>query len=142
MRPGGEVIIPPEPFAPYGPETLLPIRSMTVWSYTDFTDPRWGFEKDCIKLHVDENIDSQQKLGVLNKQGWAAYEWKDLRFEKCVEFIDGAFYPDMNSNFEIYTAGSFVEIESLSPLRKLKLGESIEHTETWSLSRLPMSMTL
>ena len=80
MRPGGEVIIPNEPFAPYSSEHLLPVRSIAVWSYTDFTDSRWSFKKDSIHLRVDENLGSQQKFGVLNKQGGAAYEWNDLRF--------------------------------------------------------------
>jgi hypothetical protein len=39
----------------------------------------------------------------------------------------------MNSNTEIYTAGAFVEVESLSPLQKLQTGESIVYTEKWQL---------
>ncbi|HEY2867045.1 MAG TPA: hypothetical protein VGJ02_08135 [Pyrinomonadaceae bacterium] len=134
MRPGGEVIIPNEPFAPYGPEHLLPARSMALWSYTDFTDPRWTFEKDTIRLRVDENIGPQQKLGVLNKVGWAAYESQELRFTKRFVTLDNAAYPDFNCNNEAYVAGNYVEIESLSPLRMLERGESIEYEETWELS--------
>jgi hypothetical protein len=133
MRPGGEVIVPNEPFAPYSPETLLPVRSMTLWSYTDFTDPRWSFEKDCIKLRVDESIDSQQKLGVLNKKGWAAYKRQDTLFVKRFACEEDAVYPDMNSNNEVYTAGGFVEIETLSPLVTLTPGRAVEHAEEWKL---------
>jgi len=139
MRPGGEVVIPNEPFAPYSSEHLLPVRSMTLWSYTDFTDPRWTFEKDAIRLRVDENLAHQQKFGVLNKQGWAAYECEGMRFTKRFITLDNAAYPDMNCNNEVYTAGGFVEVETLSPLKMLEQGESIEYEETWELSAIQFS---
>jgi hypothetical protein len=133
MRGGGAAIIPNEVFKPYGPETLLPVRSVALWSYTDFTDPRWRFEKDYIRLKVDEKLSHPQKIGILNRRGFAAYEWGNLLFVKKFDFTEGRAYPDMNSNTEIYTAGSFVEVESLSPVEKLAPGETIIHTETWEL---------
>jgi len=135
MRPGGEVIIPNEPFAPYGPEHLLPVRSIALWSYTDFTDPRYSFEKDAIRLRVDDQIEPQQKFGVLNKQGWAGYESQNLLFKKKFDHVTDASYPDFNSNNETYVAGGYVEIETLSPLRWLEHGKSIEYQETWELSQ-------
>ena len=134
MAPGGEAVVPNEPFAPYSGETLLPVRSMAVWSYTDFTDPRWAFTKDEIRLRVDESLGDAQKIGVLNKRGWAGYRLGDLFFRKSFEFMEGAVYPDMNSNTEIYVAGSFVEVESLSPLKRVESGESITYTERWELA--------
>lgn len=134
VRSGGEAIVPNEPFAPYGAETLLPVRTVTLWSYTDFTDPRWNFEKTSTSLRVDENEPAQQKFGVLNRQGWAAYKWKDLTFTKRFDFVENAEYPDMNSNTEIYTAGNFAEIETLSPLSLVKPGESVSHQERWELT--------
>jgi len=133
MRPGGTVVVPNEPLAPYGRETLLPVRTLALWPYTDFTDPRWSFGKDEIGLRVDENLQDPQKFGVLNRQGWVAYEWNDLRFVKYFDFVDGVPFPDMNSNTEIYTAGGFVEVETLSPLTVLQPGESVKHQERWEL---------
>ncbi len=134
MRAGGVCEIPNEPFAPYSAETLLPVRNLTVWSYTDFTDTRWQFEKDSIRLKVDAAQAAPQKIGVLNKQGWAAYTVDNLRFVKRFDHVETATYPDLNSNTELYTAGDFVEIETLSPLRRLAPGEAVEHTERWELS--------
>lgn len=134
MRPGGEAIIPNEPFVPYNSENLLPVRSMALWSYTDLTDPRWSFEKDAIRLRVDENFGHQQKFGVLNKQGWAGYEWQDLRFTKRFVTLNDASYPDYNSNNEVYTAGDYVEIETLSPLKWLEKDDSLKYSETWELN--------
>jgi hypothetical protein len=134
LGPGGEVVVPNELHVPYGPDNLLPVRTLTQWSYTDFSDSRWSFSKDEIRLRVDENAASPQKFGVLNKQGWAAYECNGLRFTKRAEYIEDAVYPDMNSNFEAYTAGNFVELETLSPLNKLAPGESASHRENWELA--------
>ncbi len=133
LRGGGEAIVPNEPFAPYGSETLLPVRNLTVWSYTDFTDSRWRFCKDSIRLKVDAERSEPQKIGILNKQGWAAYRYKNLQFTKRFEFLENAAYPDMNSNTELYTAGDFVELETLSPLQKLAPNEVIKHIEYWEL---------
>lgn len=135
MRGGGEVFIPNEPLAPYSPQTLLPVRNLTCWSYTDFTDSRWRFDRDFIRLKVDENKGEPQKIGVLNKQGWAMYRADGLEFTKRFEFVENAVYPDMNSNMEVYVAGSFVEVETLSPLRKIAPGESAEHIEHWELKK-------
>ncbi len=135
LRSGGEALIPNEPFAPYSGENLLPVRNLTCWSYTDFTDSRWRFDKDFIRLKVDAEKSEPQKIGVLSKQGWAAYHYKNLQFTKRFEFHENALYPDMNSNTELYTAGDFVEVETLAPLRKLARGEATEHAERWELSK-------
>jgi len=136
MEGGGEVFIPNEPFASYSAETLLPVRNLTCWSYTDFTDSRWRFEKDFIRLKVDESKPEPQKIGVLNKPGWAMYRCRNLEFVKKFDYIENAAYPDLNSNTEIYTAGSFIEIESLAPQQKLAPGESTEHIELWELKMI------
>ena len=136
LRAGGEIVVPNEPHAPYGPKNLLPVRTITQWSYTDFTDPRWTFDNESIRLKVDEHAGEPQKFGVMNKQGWAAYEVDGFRFVKRAQCIEGAVYPDMNSNFEAYTAGGFAELETLSPLVNLRPGESASHVETWELARI------
>ncbi len=135
MRGGGETFIPNEPFAPYGAKTLLPVRNLTLWSYTDLSDSRWSFDDEFIRLRVDESKPEPQKIGVLNRQGWVKYKVGNLVFTKRFDFVENAVYPDMNSNTEIYTAGSFVELETLAPLRRLAPGDSTEHAEYWQLIR-------
>ncbi len=139
MRGGGEALIPNEPFAPYSGETLLPVRNLTMWSYTDLSDPRWKFDRGFIRLRTDAKMSEPQKIGVLNKQGWAAYRVGNLRFVKRFDYIEGAVYPDMNSNTELYTAGDFIEVESLAPLCKLAPGEATEHLERWELTAVDES---
>jgi hypothetical protein len=137
MRGGGEVFIPNEPFASYSAETLLPVRNLTVWSYTDLSDSRWKFESGFIRLRVDSSKSEPQKIGVTNRQGWAQYRLADVIFTKRFEHVENAVYPDMNSNMEIYAAGDFVEIETLAPLVRLEINSSTEHTEFWRLEKTP-----
>lgn len=134
LRGGGICEIPNEPYAPYGSETLLPVRNLTVWSYTDLSDSRWSFDREYIRLRIDASRSEPQKIGVLNKPGWAKYRVENLIFTKEFDFQENGVYPDMNSNTELYTAGSFVEIESLAPLQKLGRNESTEHIERWRLN--------
>ncbi|MDM7921558.1 MAG: hypothetical protein QUS14_04585 [Pyrinomonadaceae bacterium] len=135
MAPGGEAVIPNEPHAPYGPETLLPVRTMAMWPYTHLADPRFSFSREEIRLRVDAELKDPQKIGVLNKQGWAGYRLGDLFFRKRFDFTAAAVYPDMNSNTEIYVAGNFAEVEILSPLTTAPTGGSVTHTEKWTITR-------
>lgn len=133
MNGGGVAIIPQEPYRSWD-EYLLPARPFVLWHYTDLTDPRWAIGKKYIRLRTDEARPEPQKLGLGNKQGWAAYHRRGNLFVKRFSFEEGASYPDYGSNNETYTAGSFIEIESLGPIRRLAPGEAATHEERWSLS--------
>lgn len=132
MRGGGVAIIPQEPYGPH-PQYLLPSRTLTLWPYTDMSDPRFKFGRKLILLRSDERAQSPQKIGVANKLGWAAYLTGELLFVKRFDYTEGASYPDSGCNTEVFTAASFIELESLSPLKYLEPGETIEHVERWKL---------
>ena len=132
MRGGGEAILPQEPYGPH-PECLLPARQLVLWPYTNMSDPRWTFGQRYIRLRVQEAAPAPQKIGVANKRGWAAYRLGETLFVKRFDYAEGASYPDLGCNNEVFTASSFVEIESLSPLRRLEPGEAVEHVESWHL---------
>lgn len=132
MRGGGTAIFPQEPYISWD-DYLLPARPLVLWHYTDLTDARWTIGKKFIRLSTDENASHPQKIGMLNKQGWAAYARSTTLFVKRFAYSEGASYPDYNCNCETYTAGDFIEVESLSPLARLEPGASAEHLERWSL---------
>jgi hypothetical protein len=44
-------------------------------------------------------------------------------------------YPDFNSSYETFTNQDFLELETLGPLHQTKQGQTVEHTESWSLHR-------
>jgi hypothetical protein len=132
MRGGGTAIFPQEPYISWD-DYLLPARPLVLWHYTDLTDARWSIGKKFIRLSTDERASHPQKIGMLNKQGWAAYARGATVFVKRFVYQDGASYPDYGCNCETYTAGDFIEVESLSPLLRLEPGQSAEHLERWSL---------
>jgi len=129
---GGTVVLPQEPYRSHD-DYLLPARPMVLWHYTDLSDPRWTFGKKYIRLAVDDALTEPQKVGIANKQGWAAYARRRTLFVKRFAFSDGVAYPDCGCNCETYTAGSFVEVETLGPVFYLEPGESADHAERWQL---------
>lgn len=134
MNGGGEVIIPQEPYRSHD-EYLLPARPLAVWHYTDLSDPRWTVGKRYIRLRTNDQMKEPQKIGVGNRQGWAAYLRKRTLFMKRFAWVEDGAYPDFGSNTETYTAGSFIELETLAPLARLTPDGSANHTERWFLFR-------
>jgi hypothetical protein len=132
MRGGGEAVIPQEPYGPH-PQNLLPARALVLWPYTDMSDARLRFGRRFIRLKSEESNTEPEKIGLANKRGWAAYAVGGALFVKRFAYEEGASYPDYGCNNEFFTAGSFIEVESLSPLKRLEPGESIEHVERWHL---------
>jgi hypothetical protein len=129
---GGVTIVPNEPFLSHT-EALTPARPMVLWYYTDLSDSRWTFGPRYTRLASDALLDYPQKAGFGNKQGWAAYLREGTLFVKRFPYIEDAAYPDFGSNFETYTKGLFMEVESLAPLAWLEPGESTIHLEDWFL---------
>ena len=68
---------------------------------------------------------------MLNRQGWAASLHDGVALIKRFGAVDGATYPDLGCNTELFTDGSMLELETLGPLRRMDSGESVEHVETW-----------
>ena len=65
---------------------------------------------------------------------WIAYIIEDAIFLRSFDHVTGAISPDGGCNFETFTNGDMLEIESLSPLASLAPGESVSHTEIWHLA--------
>ena len=132
VRGGGTTILPQEPYRSHD-DYLQPARPMILWHYTNLSDPRWTLGRKFLCLKTDAGMLEAQKIGITNKQGWAAYSLGHILFVKSFAYQEGAIYPDYGSNTETYTSGSFMEIETLGPLQRLKPGQSAEHTERWYL---------
>jgi hypothetical protein len=135
MNTNGTGIFPQEPFKPHA-EELLPVRPMVLWAYTDMKDPRWMFGKSFITLRQDPTKKEAQKLGLLNKQGWAGYHRNGALFLKRFPYEPGKTYPDYNCNMETFTNDAMLEVETLGPLTTVLPGQSITHTEHWYLVKL------
>ena len=130
----GETLVPQEPFQSHD-DYLLPVRALVLWSFTDLTDPRITLGRKFLRLRTDAARPEPQKFGVSNTQGWCAFHQEKSRnlFVKRHTWETGAVYPDKGANYETYTEGTYLELETLGPLRRLAPGESADHTETWQL---------
>lgn len=135
---GGRAIVPQEPYGE-GDEYLLPARPMALWQFTKMNDPRWIWGAKYIQAKQDPSAISEQKIGVLNKQGWTAYCLNGDVLIKKFDFNPEAVYPDFGCNNETYINGHFLEIETLGPLTKLPPGGAVEHTEHWLLTKAEAS---
>jgi len=133
MAPGGTAVIP----MPTGchPDKLLPNRTLTLWPYTDMTDPRvtWGARYALVRQ--SDTAGSAFKLGASVKDGWAAYVRDGVCFVKRFDYLEGELYPDGGCSVETYTNSdpNMLELETLSPLTPLEPGEVLEHVEHWFL---------
>jgi hypothetical protein len=133
MRGGGVAIVPQEPYAPHTDDTLLPARTVALWSYSDLSDPRFGFGRKYWRVRSDPARAEAIKIGVANSLGWAAYANGGTLFVKRFAVDKAATYPDSGSNTEIYTEGAFIEVETLGPMRRLEPGQTAEYAERWYL---------
>jgi hypothetical protein len=140
MAPGGVEIIPLPPHAPHpgaaknakSAADFAPSFSMSVWPFTDFTDPRWHCGRSFVLLRQDAHR-SATKLGLSHRTGWVGYLNDGTLFVKRFGHEAGRPYPDNGCNFETFTNEDMLEVESLGPLVRLDPGAAVEHTERWEL---------
>ena len=134
MRTGGQAVAPLPPRGT--PEDdLQPTGCVSIWTYTDMSDPRWKWGRKYVFLSQDSEKPECQKAGFWVPAGWAAYHSDSTLFIKEFDIKNGELYPDRNVNMEFYTDRGLLEIESLGPLKVIEPDESIEHVERWSLHR-------
>jgi len=93
------------------------------------------FTRKYLTLRQDPNNHDAQKLGLFNKETWAAYFLDGEAFLKRTKADPTKTYPDFGASFETFTNSEFLEVETLGPLTKLQPAQTVELTETWSLFR-------
>ncbi len=138
MRAGGRAILPLPPRAPMDKDHFQSVGPLTLWSFTDLTDPRWIFGTEYIQLR--QQVDSkrrfqEQMAGIFNPSGWGAYFLNGTLFIKRASVFAGAEYPDFGCNFEVFTNSEFLELETLGPKIQLEPAQCINHAEQWTLFR-------
>lgn len=129
---GGAVIVPQAD----RPTDLLANRVLAVWPYSNMADERVLWGKDFITLQQKTPCDGPFKVGTNNEKGFAILVNKGqaMRFGFTMDLQ--AEYPDYGCSFETYTNELMLEVETLSPIQDVAPGESVVHTETWSLAAL------
>ncbi len=120
---------------------LLANRNISVWPYTNLADTRLHFGNRYVTLHQDTSVDQSFKLGFDLNFAEAFYCVNDDIFRKSYETHHKTEkYPDNNCSFETFTNSGFIEIESLSPLKLVKSGETVSLTEHWSMHKKPCNV--
>jgi hypothetical protein len=135
MAANGVAIIPHEPYRSHA-EDLLPVRTLALWGYTDLSDPRLTLCKRFIRIASDTSMTEPFKIGCSNAQRWAGWYRDGLLFTKRFPYAHDALYPDRGCNVEVYTAGDFLELESLAPMIRLEPDASVDHVEYWTLREI------
>lgn len=113
-------------------ERLTHNQEWSLWGYTDLTDKRWTVGSQFLLFRQDPTK-GPNKLGVMHREGWVAYQLGDNLFVKRFGHRDGAPYPDGGVNFETFSNEDILELETLGPLVVLAPGKSVSHVERWSL---------
>jgi hypothetical protein len=132
MAPGGTAILPLPPRGSHT-ENLLPASSLTLWAYTNLSDPRWIMGERYILLRQDPNNPQPQKMGASVPDGWMGYARNGNLFIKRAAYLEGELYPDLGSSMETFTNDEILEVESVGPLAYLETGDCVEHVEDWFL---------
>ena len=129
MKAGGLLVLPQVTDS----TGLLPNRSLSLWSYTKLNDPRFRWGERYLAVQSDPLLEQPLKIGLQCRNGWAAYLRNRHLFVKRYVPVPHAPYPDYGSGFEAFVNQAVTEMETLSPLSRVKPGETLEHTETWYL---------
>jgi hypothetical protein len=109
----------------------LPNRSLTLWPYTDLSNPNVSFGKQHILVCAE--MDEAFKVGFPNPRGWLAYWLNGTLFVKRANYEARSAYFDFGSSSEFYCNDQFVELETLGPISKIEPGACVSHVETWEL---------
>jgi hypothetical protein len=132
MAPGGFVV---SGFPPRGHHSanLEATNPLVMWAYTNLADPRWKFTRKYLILHQNPNITDAQKIGMFNRDTWAAYVLNGEAFVKRAQSDSSRTYPDFGCFFETFTNDEFLGVETLGPLTKVLPEQTVQQVEDWAL---------
>lgn len=141
-------------------ESVEPIPH-TIWSVTQIRNPQQALFRLNPESHLErqyyvfpfepraaDNFYTRDSIGIFipdsahtQKVGADSDEWLAAILGNQVfgQFFDrrqDVIYPEGNLGATVYTSPEYTELELLSPLQKLKPGESLEYTIAWDILTL------
>lgn len=128
----GGVGIFPQPVGNVDDAGLLSNRRLSLWPYTEITDPRLILGDDFLLVQATPSLPSL-KFGYFNPHGWVGYWIDEILFVKRFDAQYDVRYPDNGCNVESYCNDEFIELESLGELTKVAPGQTAFHDEIWEL---------
>jgi hypothetical protein len=111
----------------------LPNRALVFWPYAQVNDKRFHLFDSYAVLCQEPSNSESFKFGTNNEDGWVAYVNHNNLFVKKFEPQLGKTYPDYGVSYETYTDKVVLEMEILSPIEKLDIGNSYTLNESWKL---------
>lgn len=127
--PGFEIVKLPDDETGFKPQ-----RYYSFWGFgAKNNDPRAYYGDKYFALKMEPGNQKPFKVGMKVTDGKILYLTEDTAYIKKFERLDNCSYPDNNVNYETYTKDLFMELETLSPLTKLKPKDSVTQTEIWDL---------
>ncbi|MDX2064869.1 MAG: hypothetical protein SFX74_03900 [Fimbriimonadaceae bacterium] len=142
MLVAGTRVVFPQPEYVSHESDVLPNRPLVTWGYTDLSDPRWTWHPALASLQQSPTR-TPQKIGTYLAEGWAAAIGHGQLLLKTFGALAGSgagvqdptqIYPDMGCNFETFTNGDMIEIESLGPKATVTAGSALIHEERWLIA--------
>ncbi len=94
---------------------------LVLWKYTPAsTTPRFTLGQN--HWHVRQVSPAAATKFGLWHEGWVAYQLGTAFFAKTVPALPAPAYPDQGVNFELFTNGTILELETLAPPRRARAG--------------------
>lgn len=114
-----------------------PRTQYSFWGFgAKINDKRAFYGNDFFALRMEPGNMDAFKVGLRVNPAKVLYLTDHDAFITTFERDDTQPYPDNNVNFETYTRDLFLEIETLSPLKKVRKNESQSIKEIWTLKEL------
>jgi hypothetical protein len=134
MAPGGFVVTGFPARGDY-PAHLEATNPLVMWAYTNLADPRLKITRKYLILHQDSSHAEAEKIGLFNRDTWAAYVLNGEAFVKRAEADPSKSYPDFGCSFATFTNSEFLEVETIGALTNVLPGNAVEQVEHWALFR-------
>ena len=117
------------------PEDLLASDSILLWKYSKLNDSRVSFNEREIIVKGNNKQEQPFKIGIKGKEGWNILKYKKngISFSKAYQYFSQEEYVDLKASSQVFTNKKFIELETLSPLKKLNPNQVVEHIEYWEL---------
>lgn len=123
---GGSALLPT---GSGGPGSLQASHSISLWPYTDLSDPRVSWRP---RATVIATVPGPAfKIGVGPDPGRLGYLRQGQLFVKEIAGAREGRYADRGAVAQVYSNDLFCELESLGPLVTLAPGEATSHRELW-----------
>jgi hypothetical protein len=129
---GGTVLLPQR--AATAGHHVRPNRTLVLWPYTSWEDPRFR-PRDGL-LTLDALAGPDLKLGYFNDAGWVGYVRDGTSLVRRFEPLPERPHPDLGCNVEVYVGNRYLELELLGPLGELAPGSMVTLVEQWEVGRV------